>query len=92
MEQTKYTFSKHENCEHQAIKLLGGKYENFIISYGGVKFKENQLENTLTLEFTYDILEQPHTDVDDVELRDLLGDILVDIIENQLASHKLAWK
>jgi hypothetical protein len=93
MEMTKYTFTRHVNCEHQAIKLLDGKYHDFIVSYGGVKFREDQDLDALTLEFTYDILEQSHLDVDEEEFRDLLGDILVDILENQLASYKeiLAW-
>ena len=64
-----------------AVQLLDSKYEGIIIKFGKVGI--NEVDNHAQLAFDYDLIkgELPQ---DSSGLEETLGDILVDILENQL--------
>jgi|TARA_Y100000034_G_scaffold135382_1_gene207098 hypothetical protein len=69
--------------ELECIKIIEGKYNGFVYQYGQVSINEEDDESQASLNFNYRIIE----DVDDSdadELQTILGDILVDILENHV--------
>lgn len=83
-EPIRYTYEKNVFNENvQALKILNGKYRQVVFTYGKVKVKE---ENGFAkVSFTYDVITNPgglETDTD--EFRDLLGDILLDVMNQNI--------
>tara|TARA_R110002167_G_scaffold42427_3_gene128768 strand:+ start:373 stop:687 length:315 start_codon:yes stop_codon:yes gene_type:complete len=75
-----YTYVQHPASEkRQAIKISTGEYEGIVFHYNQVSFYEE--EDTPHVKFDYDILSgnDPHTE----EFTNLLGDIVVDILERE---------
>ena len=77
----------HELCK---IKLTDGKWQNLIYNYKIVKFIEKDGDDAI-LKFDYNIVETPaNLDIDSLTPKDkrnfenLLGDVLVDIIEGDI--------
>jgi hypothetical protein len=77
----------HELCK---IKLTEGKWENLIYNYKTVKIIEKDGGDAI-LKFDYDIVETPtNLDIDNLTPKDkqnfenLLGDVLVNIIERDI--------
>ena len=68
--------------ESTGIKIDKGKYKGLVWEYGKVTFDENQEE--LKLSFDYTIIENPTETVVDDDLYRLMGDILVEIIGDDL--------
>ena len=64
------------------IKIKDGKYQDMAWEYGKVSFDENSDE--LKLSFDYIIIENPNEIVVDDDLYKLMGDILVEIIRDDL--------
>ena len=81
-----YTFAQREGDDFTCIKLVEGKYEGVIYKYNQVKFapKENE-QGQIPLKFTYDIFQNPEkVDVESQDFRFYIGDILVELVEEQL--------
>ena len=77
----------HELCK---IKLTDGKWQDLIYNYETVKFIEKDGDDAI-LKFDYNIVETPtNLDIDNLtpkdkrNFEDLLGDVLVDIIERDI--------
>jgi len=64
------------------VKIKEGKYEGLVWLYGKVSFDE-QLEE-LKLSFDYELIENPNDIKPSEELETIMGDILVDIIKEDL--------
>ena len=81
-----YTFAQREGDDFTCIKLVEGKYEGVIYKYNQVKFapEENE-QGQIPLKFTYDIFQNPEkVDVESQDFRFYIGDILVELVEEQL--------
>ena len=88
-----YTFAQRQDDDYTCIKLTEGKYTEVIYKYGNVGFKEVEDSEKLSVIFDYNILKNPKDiDIDEQEFIDHIGDILIDLVEEQLATGKLDLK
>ena len=80
----KYVFKEGDDSTHIGIK--GGPYEGVIYKYGMVSLPEKENpDGTLPFKFEYDIVDNngiKRENFDD-DFFDLIGDILVDIIDRE---------
>ena len=82
----KYAFVHNTESKMQGIGIKDGKYHGVIYEYKNVSFGtlEDNPDKEVILSFEYDILDPFGFDREDFgkqEFGDLLGDILVDIID-----------
>ena len=88
-----YVFAQRPDDDYTCIKLTEGKYAEIIYKYGNVGFKEVEDKEKLSVIFDYNILKNPkNVDIDEQEFIDHIGDILIDLVEEQLATGKLDLK
>ena len=88
-----YVFAQRKNDDYTCIKLTEDKYKDIIYKYGNVGFKEVEDKEKLSVIFDYNILKNPNDiDVDTEEFINHIGDILIDLVEEQLATGKLDLK
>ena len=81
----KYISRKEDNWA--SICIMGGRYSGIIYKYGKVSVAtEENAEGNLTLRFDYNIVDDYGISEEELhdDFRDLLGDILVDIMDDQL--------
>ena len=91
----KFVASEEENNKWQGIQLLEstGKYKDIIYKYGNVGFKPVEDDEKMSVIFDYNIVRNPNDiDVDTEEFINYIGDILIDLVEEQLATGKLDLK
>lgn len=94
MKGLKYLLTDHPKANDRwAVQLTDGKYDGLVYAYGKVDFVEADQEGA-TLSFEYDVLEPIEIDVENLtgkdyeEFKSLLGDILVELIEESLEYHE----
>ena len=82
----RYVFAQRNGDDFSCIKLTEGIYEGIIYKYNQVKFAPEPNDNgEVPLKFTYDIMANPNKeDIDKEDFRVYIGDILVEIVEEQL--------
>ena len=83
----KYTFAQREGDDFSCIKLTEGKYKDVVYHYGKVGFaKDENKDGTLPMKFDYTIKQNPNNlDLNEnVEFLNYIGDILIEILEQQL--------
>ncbi len=81
---TKYDFVPDKKDKTlECVRILEGKYKGMIYQYGTASFEENNNEDNALLSFNYRIVESVE-DVDPDELQEILGDILVDILDEHV--------
>tara|TARA_B100001750_G_scaffold229255_1_gene224469 strand:- start:952 stop:1272 length:321 start_codon:yes stop_codon:yes gene_type:complete len=83
----KYTFAQREGDDFSCIKLTEGKYKDVVYHYGKVGFaKEENKDGTLPMKFDYTIKQNPNNlDLNEnVDFLNYIGDILIEILEQQL--------
>ena len=81
-----YVFITNKDQEMQCIGIRKGKFEGVVYKYGKVSLGEETKDGNLPFRFEYDILDNnliPREEFDDESFFNLLGDILVDIIDRQ---------
>ena len=81
-----YVFITNKDEEMQCIGIRKGKFEGVVYKYGKVSLGEETKDGNLPFRFEYDILDNnmiPWEEFDDESFFNLLGDILVDIIDRQ---------
>ena len=81
-----YVFITNKDEEMQCIGIRKGKIEGVVYKYGKVSLGEETKNGDLPFRFEYDILDNnmiPRSEFDDENFFNLLGDILVDIIDRQ---------
>ena len=67
------------------IRLTDEKYYGTILKYDTIKMKEIYDDDTATLKFNFDFIENPlKLDLDDKKFNNHIGDLLVNIIINTL--------
>ena len=82
----KYELMSHDESYHDnhwAIKILEGDLEGVVFQYDTVKFREEDGQGILDFE-VLDIEKGEKVDTNDQTTSDILGGILVDIIEQQM--------
>ena len=89
----RYAFAQREGDDFSCVKLLSGKYEEVIYKYDKVAFEQKPLETgEVPLRFTYDIMINPkNVDVLGEDFKNYIGDILVEIVEQQLKEGKVTF-
>ena len=85
----RYTYAQREGEEFSCIKLTEGKYKDVVYHYGKVGFaKDENKDGTLPMKFDFIIKVNPTDEILDVnnnEFVEYIGDILIEILETQLA-------
>lgn len=87
----------HENFElleedyenNQLIRLTSEKYSGIIYSYGRVNLIEE--DDQLRIQFEYDIHENPIGILNETDFRNTIGDILVDLMDQQLLNNQIVY-
>ena len=82
----RYTFVTDSKNPWTCIGIKGGKFDGVVYKYGKVTLPEKENEDgTLPFQFEYDIVDNYNVPKEEFneEFFELIGDILVDIIENQ---------
>jgi hypothetical protein len=89
----RFVFAQKTGADYTAVKLLEDKYRNVIYKYGKVAFaKEEDSKGHLPMKFDYDILSNPESkEIDTQEFIDYIGDILIEVMEQQLNSGKVEF-
>jgi hypothetical protein len=83
----RYTYAQREGEEFSCIKLTEGKYKDVVYHYGKVGFaKDENKDGTLPMKFDYTIKQNPNNlDLNEnVDFLNYIGDILIEILEQQL--------
>ena len=85
----RYVFAQKEGEEHSWVKITEGKFKDVIYHYGRVAFapeSEKQSDGKLPMKFDYTVDKNPNNLIllDNKEFIDYIGDILLEILEDQL--------
>jgi|TARA_B100000959_G_C14939923_1_gene607351 hypothetical protein len=90
----KYVFVQRGIDDFSCIKITEGEFKDVIFTYGHVKFAEKENEQgKIPLKFDYKIQRNyENKDTDGQEFKNLIGDILVEVVELQLKEGKLNIK
>ena len=82
----KFVYVESRSQDQTCIGIKGGKFAGVVYKYGKVSFGKEEDENgNLPLQFQYDIVDnnaKPREQFDD-EFFELIGDILVEVMEEQ---------
>ena len=89
----RYAFAQRQGDDFSCIKILEGKYEGIIYKYNQVRLSQTENSNgELPLKFTYDIMGNPNKeDIKSTDFRNYIGDILVEVMEEQLKNGKIIF-
>jgi len=89
----RYAFAQRQGDDFSCIKILDGQYEGIIYKYNQVKISETEnADGQLPLKFTYDIMANPNKeDIKSTDFRNYIGDILVEVMEEQLKDGKVIF-
>ena len=90
----KYVFAQRDVDDYSCIKLTEAPYSDIIYTYTNVKFASEENSNgQLPLKFTYDIKKNPNNvDTTDEDFRQYIGDILIEVMEEQLENGTINFK
>ena len=91
-----YTYVSRGQEQWASIMITKGEYEGVIYQYGRVSVAEKENEDgTMPLSFDYNVVDQNGHDKEEldssVEFKNILGDILVDILDEQLEAGNLEY-
>ena len=89
----RYAFAQRQGDDFSCIKIMDGQYEGIIYKYDKVAFEPKPLESgDIPLRFTYDIMTNPNNeDIESLDFRNYIGDILVEVVQEQLEQGKLQF-
>lgn len=74
---------------NQLIKLTSNEYSGIIYTYGRVRLLEE--DDQLRVQFEFDIHENPVGFVDRDKFRNHIGDILIDLLEENLLKNNVVY-
>ena len=91
-----FVYCSDQSKEWTALKLTGvTEYEDVIYKYGKVNVQEGEDESEASLQFDYDVLVSPKVSkeelYDDMDFKNLMGEILIYIIEEQLSKDAMQY-
>ena len=86
-----YEFIEYESQDENldgALKVIDGDFKDLVYRYGLVQFKENS--GQMIMNFQFEILENPHEvkTEDNDDLIGYMGDVLCEIMEEELQNSK----
>ena len=84
---SRYVFAQKGNADYSSIKLTEGKFKDVIYHYGKVSFApEENADGKLPMKFDYTVDKNPNDIdlLDNQEFIDYIGDILLELLEDQL--------
>ena len=89
----RYAFAQREGDDFSCVRLLEGQYDGVIYKYDKVAFEPKPLDSgDIPLRFTYDIMVNPKkVDVESMDFKNYIGDILIEIVEQQLKEGKVEF-
>ena len=89
----RYAFAQRQGDDFSCIKIMDGQYEGIIYKYNNVKFSQTENDKgEIPLKFTYDIMANPNEeDINSTDFRNYIGDILVEVMEEQLKNGKIIF-
>ena len=87
-----YTFAQREGDDFSCIKITEGEFKDVIYKYGKVQFASEETANgKMPLRFNYEVMKNPNNvDTKSENFRNKIGDILVEVMEEQLKDGKLS--
>ena len=91
-----YTYVSRGTEQWASIMITKGEYEGVIYQYGKVSVAEEENEDgTMPLSFQYNVIDEVGHNKEELEksheFRNTLGDILVDILDEQLEAGNLEY-
>ena len=91
-----YTFVSRDKDNWTSILITKGNYEGVIYRYGRVSVSEKENnEGNLPLSFKFNVLDYNNHNEEElnasVEFKDTIGDILVEILDEQLEADNLEY-
>ena len=95
---SKYTFVSQEGDTWANVCIREGKFKDVIYNYGKVSInhKEENDDGSLPFRFEYNIIESKEKPEDELRndpaFKNLLGDILVEILDEQLEADNLTYR
>ena len=89
----RYAFAQRQGDDFSCIKIMDGQFEGIIYKYNNVKLSQTEnADGELPLKFTYDIMANPNKeDIKSTDFRNYIGDILVEVMEEQLKNGKIIF-
>ena len=89
----RYAFAQRQGDDFSCIKIMDGQFEGVIYKYNNVKLSQTEnADGELPLKFTYDIMANPNDeDIKSIDFRNYIGDILVEVMEEQLKNGKVIF-
>jgi hypothetical protein len=84
-----YELLDEDHDGNQFIQLTSSPYSGIIYTYGRVRLVEE--EDLLRVQFEYDIHENPVGFVDRDKFRNHIGDILIDLLEENLLKNNVVY-
>lgn len=84
-----YELLDEDHNGNQLIKLTSNAYSGIIYTYGRVRLLEE--DDLLRVQFEYDIHENPVGFVDRDKFKNHIGDILVDLLEENLLKNNIVY-
>ena len=82
-----YVFAQRNEDDFSCIKITEGKFKDVIYHYGNVGFvKDEDANGNLPMKFDYTVLKKPDNidTLDNKEFIDYIGDILIELLEEQV--------
>ncbi len=94
MDKNKFVFVQRDVDDYSCIKITEGEFKDIIYTYGHVKFASEENPNgELPLKFDYDVKKNPNNmDTQCIEFRNLIGDILIEVVEKQLENGTIKFE
>ncbi len=82
-----YVYVESKKQDQTCIGIKGGKFAGVVYKYGDVSLGEETKDGSMPFKFKFDIIDNNAVPKDDFkdDFMNLIGDILVDIIEEQYA-------
>ena len=85
---SEYSFVTKEGEDHASVRIESGRFEGVVYNYGRVSLpQEDDLneDGTMPFSFEYNIIDNASIPREEFgeEFFDIIGDILVDIIDNE---------
>jgi hypothetical protein len=82
-----YVYVESKKQDQTCIGIKGGKYAGVVYKYGNVSLGEETQDGNMPFKFKFDIVDNNAIPKEDFgeDFMNLIGDILVDIIEEQNA-------
>lgn len=92
-----YEFVPAPNTDEDAwcVRILTGAFTETVVQYGTIRFNENDInEDGMEMTFNFDVIETPDPEAipDNPELQNVVGDMLLQIIENAISNNELISK